>query len=339
MRPPGAAHSPIAHTCGSEVRQRSSTSTPPRSATSSPAARASASRGRMPAEKTTTCASTGSSSLSASPVTRPSSPSTSWVIAPVWMVSPSRSMWRLRVAPPPSSTCTAIRRGAISTTWVFRPSWARALAASRPSSPPPITAPTVAPAAASRIASRSSIVRYTKQPSRSCPGTGGTNGAAPVASTSSSYAITSPSLSSTVPVSGSRPSTATPRLSRTRGSSYTPVGSSDSWSAPTSKKEVRATRSYAGRGSSPTTTMSWVSVRPRSMAACTKRWPTMPCPTTTRVLRRWGLMSGFLPEWCRARGAVRAAGERPGRSRRSRWWRGWSRRPVRGSCRRGSGRR
>ena len=49
------------------------------------------------------------------------------------------------------------------------------------------------------------------------------------------------------------------------------------------RTDVSATRSYAGRGSSPTTTTSYVSVSPRSMAACTKRWPTMPWPTTTRV--------------------------------------------------------
>jgi len=46
------------------------------------------------------------------------------------------------------------------------------------------------------------------------------------------------------------------------------------------KNDVSPTRSYAGRDSSPITTMSWVSVRPRSIAACTKRWPTMPLPTT-----------------------------------------------------------
>ena len=50
------------------------------------------------------------------------------------------------VAPPASSTCTAISRGAISTTWVSRPSWSSAFAASSPSRPPPMTAPTVAPA-------------------------------------------------------------------------------------------------------------------------------------------------------------------------------------------------
>ena len=50
---------------------------------------------------------------------------------------------------------------------------------------------------------------------------------------------------------------------------------------------VSPTRSYAGRGSSPMTSRSWVSVRPRSIAAWTNRWPTMPWPTTTIVGRRW----------------------------------------------------
>ncbi len=55
-------------------------------------------------------------------VTRPaSSPSTSVVAAPVCTDRPSPSTWRRRVAPPASSTCTAISRGAISTTWVSRP--------------------------------------------------------------------------------------------------------------------------------------------------------------------------------------------------------------------------
>ena len=125
---------------------------------SSPAARASASRGRMPAEKTTRSRSSGSASRRASPVTR-SSPRIRSVTAPVCTVSPSPSTCRASVAPPASSTCTAISRGAISTTCVSRPRPRRALAASRPSSPPPITAPVRAPCAASRIASRSSMVR------------------------------------------------------------------------------------------------------------------------------------------------------------------------------------
>ena len=68
-------------------------------------------------------------------------------------------MCRTSVAPAAPSSCTGISRGAISTTWVSRPSWTSALAASRPSSPPPITTPLVAAALAARIASRSSMVR------------------------------------------------------------------------------------------------------------------------------------------------------------------------------------
>ena len=44
-------------------------------------------------------------------------------------------------APASSSTCTVIRRGANSTTWVCRPRSRSALAHSRPSRPPPTTTP------------------------------------------------------------------------------------------------------------------------------------------------------------------------------------------------------
>ena len=70
-----------------------------------------------------------------------------------------------------SSTCTAIRRGANSTTCVCRPMSRSAFAHSRPSSPPPTTVPVFERAPHSRIASRSSMVRYTKQSARSLPGT------------------------------------------------------------------------------------------------------------------------------------------------------------------------
>ncbi len=73
--------------------------------------------------------------------------------------TPSASILRRSSRPPESSSCTAINRGANSTTCVSRPrSWS-ALAASRPSNPPPMTVPTRAWPAAARIASRSSIAR------------------------------------------------------------------------------------------------------------------------------------------------------------------------------------
>ena len=53
-------------------------------------------------------------------------------------------MCRTSVEPAAPSSWTGISRGAISTTWVSRPSWTSALAASRPSSPPPMTTPLVA---------------------------------------------------------------------------------------------------------------------------------------------------------------------------------------------------
>ncbi|SKW23257.1 Uncharacterised protein [Mycobacteroides abscessus subsp. abscessus] len=69
-------------------------------------------------------------------------------------------------------------RGLSSTTCGANPMSRSALAASSPSSPPPITTPAEPGdlSAAALMASRSSMVRYTKQPSASPPGTGGTNG-------------------------------------------------------------------------------------------------------------------------------------------------------------------
>ncbi len=92
-------------------------------------------------------------------------------------------------APPASSICWAISRGIISTTWVCNPNWRKALAASSPSRPPPITTPAAACEvstvrwASARMASRSSSVRYTWHAGRSWPGTGGTKANDPVART------------------------------------------------------------------------------------------------------------------------------------------------------------
>lgn len=153
-------------------------------------------------------------------------------------------MVRSSAAPPPSSTWTGISRGANSTTWVDSPSPFSAPAASRPSSPPPTTAPVAAPFAYSSIASRSSMVRYTKQPRASFPGTGGTKGYEPVASTSVSYGNTAPDRAVTVrparstPVAGSPTYSSKPcrsmkpRFTRERSSGLRP-----------SKYEVRRTRS------------------------------------------------------------------------------------------------
>ena len=74
------AHSPMAYTPGALVASVSSTTMPPRSPTPMPAARASSSRGRMPAD-TTTMSNGRSASLVARPVTA-GSPSTSRVPQP-----------------------------------------------------------------------------------------------------------------------------------------------------------------------------------------------------------------------------------------------------------------
>ncbi|KAG1079472.1 hypothetical protein G6F40_016294 [Rhizopus arrhizus] len=90
--------------------------------------------------------------------------------------TPSASLRARNAAPPASSSCTGIRRGANSTTWASRFSDFNALAASSPSSPPPTTTPRRAPLAAARIRSRSSIVRYTSRDAPSAPAIGGTKG-------------------------------------------------------------------------------------------------------------------------------------------------------------------
>ncbi|MNR28669.1 hypothetical protein D3C85_1460040 [compost metagenome] len=88
----------------------------------------------------------------------------------------------------PLSNCLGIKRGANSTTCGLRPKSRTAFAASRPNKPPPKTAASVAPFcfiffAYPIIASKSSIVLYTKTPSFSTPSIGGTNAEDPVART------------------------------------------------------------------------------------------------------------------------------------------------------------
>ena len=155
---------------------------PPRSPIAGPR-RPSWSRGRIPAAITTMPASIRSSGASWRPVTPSPSMRTDCTPTPVRTRTSSASIWRCRMLLPLWSSCTGIRRGAISTTVVSRPSRRNALAASKPSSPPPTTAPARQPAARCAIASRSSSVRYTKTPAASTPGMGGTNGVEPVAST------------------------------------------------------------------------------------------------------------------------------------------------------------
>ncbi len=137
---------------GRSVRQRSSTTMPPRSPTGSPAARASSSRGRIPAEKTRRSRSAARRRRrSAAPGPRPSSSSRariSLVDVAVWTSTPSSSMRRRRTAPPISSTCSAMRRGANSITCVFEPQLAervRRLEAEQPAADDGADAPPRAP--------------------------------------------------------------------------------------------------------------------------------------------------------------------------------------------------
>ncbi|CFS10683.1 Uncharacterised protein [Mycobacterium tuberculosis] len=120
-------------------------STPPRSPIASPAALANSSRGRMPAAKITTPASITSPSLRRTRAhTEPSecfTDSIDSVPVPTCTAIPRSAIILASSAPPASSICWAINRGIISTTCVCNPNWRSALAASRPSRPPPITTP------------------------------------------------------------------------------------------------------------------------------------------------------------------------------------------------------
>src|SRR5215204_1204369 len=130
------AHSPMAYTSGSSVRSWSST-TMPRS-TSSPERTAMSVLGRTPAATTSRSASIRCPSASPTPSTWPS-PKTSVANTSRCTVMPSDSTLRLRIAPASASSCMFIRYGMACTSSTCRPWPCSARAASRPSSPPPIT--------------------------------------------------------------------------------------------------------------------------------------------------------------------------------------------------------
>ena len=230
--PPGAAHSPIAKTCGSEVRHCSSTSTPPRSATSRPHVagqlrRAAGCRRRTPRPRRRR------------PVARP----------------PSRQPGR----PGRRRRATALghragvhgdaelldvphQRGAAGVVELHRHQPRRhlddvGLQAELDQRVGRLQAEQ--PAADHDAAGRRGrgrrgsprgprwCGRRSSRPGRG-PATGGTNGAAPVASTSASY-VDAPRPSAEERRSRRRPrstrrSTGVSSTSRTRGSSYSPVG-------------------------------------------------------------------------------------------------------------------
>ena len=132
---------------------------PPRSPNSRPLWRASSSRGRIPAENR--MISVSSSAPSPNFMTWLAFAPSSIDDVAFWVCTftPRSSILERNTRPPRSSICTAIRRGANSTTWVSRFRSRRAFAASSPSKPPPITTPVFAFRLAARMASRSSMVR------------------------------------------------------------------------------------------------------------------------------------------------------------------------------------
>ena len=163
------AHSPTARTRGSEVTMASST-TIPRS-TWSPTARARSTCGRMPTEMTTTSAGSSSPPASRTPSGRISS-----VLRSSRTCTPSCSIAGVSSVAAPWSSWRSIRRSMRCTTVVSHPSEASPYAASRPSSPPPIT--TALPCACSVIAAQSSGPRNTW--ACCAPGIGGTSASLPV---------------------------------------------------------------------------------------------------------------------------------------------------------------
>mmetsp|Transcript_56548 Transcript_56548/g.137276 ORF Transcript_56548/g.137276 Transcript_56548/m.137276 type:complete len:244 (+) Transcript_56548:2795-3526(+) len=187
-----------------------------------------------------------------------------------------------------------MRMSANSMMWDLRPISCAALAASRPRSPPPITAAlsTLFSLAYANIPSRSSMVRYTKTPGRCFPGIGGTKGNDPVAKTHASYGTAVPFDPVIVFVAVSIDTAFSPSNNSTSLSSNHCVepsglnsdvilkfeGSSDS------KYDVSLTRLYAARGSSQNvdswTPSSSLSLQ-RSIMFSMNLCPTIPFPITT----------------------------------------------------------
>ena len=86
-------------------------------------------------------------SAKAIPQTEPSRLRTRVVLFWVCTVMPMFSTDRRRIAPAASSSCAFIRVGVACTTSTVKPRFCRPRAASRPSSPPPMTTAFVFPAA------------------------------------------------------------------------------------------------------------------------------------------------------------------------------------------------
>ncbi len=120
---------------GSDVRQWSSITMPPRSPISSCAARASSSCGLMPAEYTMRSVSSVLPSANTILCARPAPSTISFVLFELCTWTPSASICLRSSRPAGSSSCTAIRRGANSTTCVSSPRSFNAFAASRPRRP------------------------------------------------------------------------------------------------------------------------------------------------------------------------------------------------------------
>ena len=85
------------------------------------------------------------------------------------------------------SSCRSIKESTRCTTVTYIPCCLRALAASRPSRPPPITNACLCFPEISSIVCTSRMLRKVTTPPRSLPGTGRTIGWEPVASNSRSY--------------------------------------------------------------------------------------------------------------------------------------------------------
>mmetsp|Transcript_48028 Transcript_48028/g.112181 ORF Transcript_48028/g.112181 Transcript_48028/m.112181 type:complete len:279 (+) Transcript_48028:272-1108(+) len=190
--PPTLATSPAANMFASVIDlMRISTLMPPRGPISKPHCRANSSLGLTPQDTTTrsTSSFTLRPSSSNSSASTPSLPKdTSCNFTRVCTSTPSASTLNLRSSPATLSSCATISCGATSRTCARKPKSTSALAASRPNKPPPTTAAHLLDLALSSSALTSSMVRYVKTPGTATSKfrTGGTKGALPVVSTSSS---------------------------------------------------------------------------------------------------------------------------------------------------------
>ena len=205
---------------GPEVRSAASATTP--LAISRPASAARPVLGTAPIPTTTMSAGSAAPDEVITSPTRPPGPRSSLTDSPNRNCTPCSRCRSANISPSsePSARYSAVGSG--STTVTSQPASRAAAVISRPIQPAPTvtTRPPPRKAAASR--SESPTVRRYSTPSRSAPGMFSRRGDAPVASSSRSYPMLSPSAVVTVRPAGSSEVTVTPSRRSTSCSAYQP---------------------------------------------------------------------------------------------------------------------